>query len=354
MFHHGGVLACVVHGTPMQKAHLFEPIPFVKANASNEKASVATKQKNLPVADGTEIRKFYEELVSEPASSKSKSKVPVKASISNKRSHKKTDISSNCGSKTVSVNQFLRAAQEGDLECVKHSLSEGININVTDKFGWTALMCAAFSGETDTVDHLLTNGADKTVRNSNDDTALSLARIRKRKEVINRLENRTDDTTERDCDGSSSQQPSAEQFYCDVCKTAVLGVTEATHSTSTVHLINLNVKPSTSNYAIPETNRGFQLMLKTGWNKEAGLGSEGQGLKYPVKTVLKRNRRGFGSDDKTAKAKVTHFSANDAKAVERATSSGRLLRATTLGKRQISKKLLKDKQRERDFRREFY
>ena len=192
----------------MQKAHLFEPIPFVKANVGDEKASVATTQKNLPVADGDEVRKFYEELVSKPTSSKSKSRVPVKTTVSKKRSHKKTDIASNSGSKTVSANQFLKSAQEGDLDCVKRCLSEGININVTDKFGWTALMCAAFSGETDTVDHLLTSGADKSVRNSNDDTAFSLARLRKRKEVIKRLENQTDDTTERDFEGT---------FCCVVC-----------------------------------------------------------------------------------------------------------------------------------------
>ena len=45
-----------------------------------------------------------------------------------------------------------------------------------------------------------------------------------------------------------------------------------------------------------------------------GLGPEGTGRKFPVKTVLKKDRLGLGSKQKS-KARITHFSPKDLAAV---------------------------------------
>lgn len=47
-----------------------------------------------------------------------------------------------------------------------------------------------------------------------------------------------------------------------------------------------------------------------------GLGPEGIGRKFPVKTVLKRDRLGLGSKE-SKQARVTHFGPNDHSAVKR-------------------------------------
>lgn len=47
-----------------------------------------------------------------------------------------------------------------------------------------------------------------------------------------------------------------------------------------------------------------------------GLGPDGVGRKYPVKTVLKRDRLGLGSKG-SQQARVTHFGPNDPSAVKK-------------------------------------
>ena len=58
------------------------------------------------------------------------------------------------------------------------------------------------------------------------------------------------------------------------------------------------------------------MLLREGWDPEGGLGSEQQGQQFPVKTVLKRDRLGFGIKGKD-KARVTHFEAGHTAAIRR-------------------------------------
>lgn len=61
------------------------------------------------------------------------------------------------------------------------------------------------------------------------------------------------------------------------------------------------------------SNIGYQILKDTGWTESQGLGREGVGRKYPLKTVLKRDKKGLGSEKQ--RAKVTHFEAGDTSAV---------------------------------------
>ena len=61
-------------------------------------------------------------------------------------------------------------------------------------------------------------------------------------------------------------------------------------------------------------------MVNQGWNAEKGLRPENSGVKFPVKSVLKRNRKSLGALAK-GKTKITHFGPGDESAVKGSRSS---------------------------------
>jgi ankyrin repeat protein len=61
---------------------------------------------------------------------------------------------------TYSENSFVERARDGDLEPVRLFLQAGMNPNVTNKTGQTALVVAARYGRPKVVQLLLANGAD--------------------------------------------------------------------------------------------------------------------------------------------------------------------------------------------------
>ena len=145
----------------------------------------------------------------------------------------------------------------------------------------------------------------------------------------------------------------SKSYFCDVCQQRVTDSLREKHNTSTVHQFSCGhtVRPLSS-YGIPRNNRGYQMMLRSGWDPERGLGCEREGRKYPVKTVLKRDRLGFGKPDEgpaESKAKVTHFAAFDERAVKR--RAERFERGTTLRKKDIVAAVRKDREWEVRMRR---
>ena len=149
-----------------------------------------------------------------------------------------------------------------------------------------------------------------------------------------------------------------EKLWCQVCKSYYYASSSLqfrdAHSTSTLHLISDKDFPPKchSHFYLPHSNKGFQLLKKEGWDGESGLGPTGTGQKYPVKTVLKRDKLGIGSST-LAKAKVTHFKAYDETAVK-----GRIEKKifkTRAARRKHAKWAEEnEKQKEVDFRRLFH
>lgn len=79
-------------------------------------------------------------------------------------------------SEAQSDKDLLGAASEADLERVQSILAAGIDPNVTDEEGWTALMWAAQYNETEIGKALVEGGADlNLVEQSNEETALTVA-----------------------------------------------------------------------------------------------------------------------------------------------------------------------------------
>ena len=74
---------------------------------------------------------------------------------------------------TYNENSFVDCAKKGDLEAAKLFLTEGMDINVQNERGQTALMRAAEYQRAEVVTLLLENGADVNVKsNRNRRTAM--------------------------------------------------------------------------------------------------------------------------------------------------------------------------------------
>jgi len=85
------------------------------------------------------------------------------------------------------ISTFLAAADSGDTAKVAGSIKQGIEINVTDEHGQTALMLAADQGHVDTVKLLLQHGASLDLQNKLGGTALMLASFNGHLEVVTEL-----------------------------------------------------------------------------------------------------------------------------------------------------------------------
>ena len=76
-----------------------------------------------------------------------------------------------------------------------------------------------------------------------------------------------------------------------------------------------------------------------------GLGPEGTGRKFPIKTVLKQDRQGVGCKSKK-KAKITHFSAHDTRAVG-SMEEGKTKRGSRVPRKTWKKNLLEKQEKEK-------
>ncbi|XP_046583501.1 G patch domain and ankyrin repeat-containing protein 1-like [Haliotis rubra] len=248
--------------------------------------------------------------------------------------------------------QLLHRSQEGDLQSVEKAVISGADVNVQDLYGWMPLMCSAYAGHVGVVQTLLGLGADWDLCERKGRTARDLASKVGHGSIV-KLIDATIAHLQSSNDGSSSNQQvtNEESFFCEICKRHFSEGTELSHRTSTVHLFNCQLKPKQTSYLISESNIGYQMMLRSGWNADRGLGPQEEGQKYPVKTVLKRNREGLGGERKST-PRVTHFPPRDVRAV--ATVKPRGERRESLrsqSRRAIKRKERKDKEWERNLRR---
>ena len=76
---------------------------------------------------------------------------------------------------TFTVDEFIRAAREGNVSALRHFLEAGMAVDVTDAQGATALFRAAENGRAEAVAFLASHGADTAVTGTRFDTPLIAA-----------------------------------------------------------------------------------------------------------------------------------------------------------------------------------
>lgn len=289
---------------------------------------------------------------------------------------KKTTISEDVLTQ-VTINTLLKAVEQKDLKFLqKHMTSE--NVNVSDDFGWTPLMSAAYCGHLEIVQFLLNLGANKKTRDRSGLTAAQLALKKNYLSIVALLKKKSDSMSSNDQISTNSpkinntntlstrsmstessiehkdicnvleQKTQFEQntaFYCEICKTTFQETTLQKHESSTLHIFNTKPKLKYTMYGISRQNKGYRMLLNTGWDEEAGLGPSGKGIKYPIKTCLKMDRKGLGQLVEN-EYKITHFKPGDATAV----NSIKIPKQKTLKKRDREKLLHREARKERALR----
>ena len=84
--------------------------------------------------------------------------------------------------------KLIEAASDGSLERVASILSLGANVNVRDKWGWSALSMAAYGGHESIAKLLLACGAETDIADVDGDTPLDLATNRGHANVVIAIE----------------------------------------------------------------------------------------------------------------------------------------------------------------------
>ncbi|CAD5234878.1 unnamed protein product [Bursaphelenchus xylophilus] len=284
-------------------------ISFVKANEEELKSIEDKNESNL---DGTEVRAFYESVIQETSSNRPPEQALICKSSNQTSIHRRTHVTKKPTDKEKlnfsdrDIRLFLKAVNDNEIQKVSEYLAKGIDPNSKDCHNWSALMIAAAEGHAEMVEMLLENGANAGHKCGKFDS-ISLARTKRKPEIADMIDSYRN-PKEQDPGPSSSN----EKYYCELCE---ITYSEDAHETSIVHIVNMKRRPNKGfAYDIPMSNFGYGLLKKKGWTEESGLGKEGEGRQYPIRTILKRDRKGLGVEK--LPSKVTHFKSLDPAAVK--------------------------------------
>lgn len=239
--------------------------------------------------NGEEVKQFYEEIITTKFDQKPAPEITKQPKIKLKKDPQKPQTPPN-------PKDIFKYSQNNDTTNLLTLLKNGVDVNQKDAFGWTSLMCAACNGAEDAVKLLLKFGADPKSRDPGYD-ANYLAAKHKHLGIVCLLRGRKSPSRDKASSSRSREQLS----NCDTCKQTYTS-SRRRHEASTVHLLAKHAMKTKTFYGISETNRGFQMLMRHGWDREQGLGPDGSGRKFPVKAVEKKDRKGIGAP----KVKIKH------------------------------------------------
>jgi len=321
---------------------------------------------------GEEAKNIYLNIINSVSEPDQKKPLPVKT----KYCHKKDNISSKQVKRVrkkemsklfeadpivYTPTSFLMASQNGDLRAIAEMIKLQPSLkDEKDNFGWTGLMVSSHAGHFAIVKFLLKNGSSWFgILDDSGRDAYQLACLGGHANIAHfLLHHRSLIPRERmrEMTEEALRVVKRERLWCKDCNEHYYATADGReanngHRSSVPHQLSKMNKSglpdSGSSFFLSSKNAGYKLLKRQGWDEQSGLGPEGEGKKFPVKTVLKRDRKGLGLDRKNV-AKVTHFAANDN------TSVARVKRKSKREKSVAEEKEKKFKEFAMDFRRSFH
>lgn len=263
-----------------------------------------------PISNGEKASRDYHEIINLPTSHTKQKRRPT--STRHLRIKKEE-----CQLTKFDKNLLFRAALIDDLKSVSSMNFTGNDVNSCDSFGWSGLMIAACEGSQKVCEFLLNKECDLDTADRSGNTALSLAKAKNQTQIVKMIEEKLANVEKIDISLSDTaiQSIKCEPFWCEECQHMFKETSKKSHETSTLHRFNRkNAYEFSRRYFIPDSNIGFKMMLRQGWNRESGLGPNNEGKLYPVKTTIRKARSGLGV--KQDSARVTHYSAFDRDAIK--------------------------------------
>ena len=117
---------------------------------------------------------------------------------------------------------LVTAAYEGDFELVKQLVAKGVDVNVTNEEGETAIIVAAQHGYSATIEFLLSHGANVNAKDNDGDTALDVAKYYDCEDTVELLQS----AGSEGADGPSAKERGMDAYY-EACRdaNAVKGLT---------------------------------------------------------------------------------------------------------------------------------
>ncbi|WP_396229994.1 ankyrin repeat domain-containing protein [Cytobacillus sp.] len=117
-----------------------------------------------------------------------------------------------------SHQQIILSAEKGDIERVLKLLDEGVDINVTDSNGRTAVMAATYSNKVEMVRTLIQMGADVNIRDNNLNNVLLYAGAEGMSEIVKLAIEAGADPSLTNRFGGTALIPASERGHVEVVK----------------------------------------------------------------------------------------------------------------------------------------
>lgn len=340
-------------------------IEFQKKGSYNTEA----KPSNESVEQPPDIKEFYSDLISSESVPR-EPETETKQRISRRTKQREAS--------KVTTTSYFRACQNDEVSEVKDFLtSRPSSLNVTDQFGWNGLMIAIAGNSNRVLKYLFThrmhNSLFKDLLETKDstgtETAHSIALRSKNTHAIQLIDSWYTEFAKKepevilldDDDNETPVSSKDSQLLCSICQTLYAPADESTHLTSIVHQLALRQQeeqPTTDkiayNFHLGASNKGYQLLCKSGWEHRRGLGKQEQGLVFPIKAVPKPNRSGIGAESDKGETKSSKY-VFDAKRLNLEKAKSTAGTSTSLESqlkhyKYAQKKRNKEKRLEKDFR----
>eukprot|EP01147_Barroeca_monosierra_P000831 gene831-4111_t len=266
-----------------------------------------------------------------------KQKASTAAKLPNKR--RNGTVKPKAMSTAIVTKRVFKFVQNNELVQLKTLMGENksqFNPTATDDYGWSILHVAASAGHLGMIQWLVSNieGIPLNQTDPRQRTAADLARVVGRDDIamyldsmeartvsenkddsvqsrISNVENNRDSQhlmrsarkgSKKDSHADETIFPESDYrnntgkqtWYCEVCNALQSGP-EQQHKASIIHQFNCQHPIVSHPFLLTQSNKGYRLLKRLGWDEESGLGPIGTGKKQPVKTVLKRDRKGLGT-----------------------------------------------------------